>query len=660
MLFKNLNSFIKISLCFSFLLGTFILYAGNKSRIDSLEAYSKMANDKDRIEIYNKLCKLYIYESDAKSFYYADSAYKIAIKTNSIIGIITSLNNLGIVAKNLGNYAQALSYSMRALNYCQLVHDKYETARALENIGEVYFIQKNNQEAIIKFNAAYNLYKETNNNEGIIDALLEIGEIYLLRLNKTKALENFNKALDLSTIISDSNRMAQSYIQIGKWYWYDFKYYTAIGFFSKAEIIFKELNNTRGLINAFENKGITFSSSGEYHKSIDYHNKSLELADSMGEKSLILSAYNNLYTAYYGISDYKEALKYMVLYNNLKDSIIAHSSKQIFQMQLNYEKERSINEIKVVEKQKELIDIRLKQNVFYVNVFILSFCVLIILLFFGIYEYFQKRKKNRILNAQKDLIIWEKMQSETLLLNILPYEISEELKIKGKATVRHYEMVSVMFADFKEFSLITEQISPDILIAELDKYFIKFDEIISKYNLEKIKTIGDCYMCVGGIPIPNKSNPIETILAAMEFQQYVKECNLMKAEKKETFWEIRIGIHTGKVIAGVVGKKKFAYDIWGDTVNTASRIESGSEVGKVNISGATYDAVKDYFDCTYRGKMDVKNKKVMDMYYVDRIKPYYSKCRQGLTPNGNLKRIITPTAKLDIDSPDVNLDIDIV
>ncbi len=660
MLFKILNRFSKTVLCFSFFLGTLISFAGNKSRIDSLEAYSKEANDVDRLEIYNKLSKLYIYQSDYKSFYYADSAYKIAVKTNSINGIITSLNNLGIVAKNMGNYAKALSYSMRALNYCQLVHDKYETARALKNIGDVYFIQKNNQEAITKYNAAYDLYKEINNKEGIIDALLEIGEIYLLRLNNTKALENFNKALDLSKEITDSNRIAQSYIQMGKWYRYNFKYTTAIDYFTKAEIIFKSTNNIRGLINTFENKGIAFFSNGEYNKSIDFHNKSYELADSMGEKILILSSYSNLYTAYYGISDYKEALKYMVLYNKLKDSIIAQSSKQIFQMQLNYEKERSINEIKVLEKQKELVDIRLKQNVFYINVFIFSFCILLIVLFFGIYEYFQKRKKNRILNAQKDLIIWEKMQSETLLLNILPYEISEELKIKGKATVRHYEMVSVMFADFKEFSLITEQISPDILIAELDKYFIKFDEIISKYNLEKIKTIGDCYMCVGGIPNPNKSNPIEAVLAAMEFQQYVKECNQVKAEKKETLWEIRIGIHTGKVIAGVVGKKKFAYDIWGDTVNTASRIESGSEVGKVNISGATYEAVKDYFDCTYRGKMDVKNKKEMDMYYVDRIKPFYSKCRQGLVPNGNLKRIITPTAKLDIDTSEVELDIDIV
>ncbi len=646
---KIITKILKLSFFLLYLLSSILLFASNKNKIDSLEAQSKIVNDLQRIDIYNKLSELYVIDSDSKSFYYADSAYKIAISKNSILGIITSLNNLAIIYKNQGNYALAYSHSMRALQYCQLVHSKYESASSLDNIGDIYLNQKNNNEALIKYQDAYKIYNELNNNEGIIDMLLGIGDIYLLRMNKSKAFDNFNKALELSEVINDSNRIAYAYIHIGKWYRNNYKFFIAIDYFQKAETIFQLYNNKRGIISSNENIGIALALNGDFDKSIEFYNKSYALATIIGEKEAVLSSYNNLFNSYYGLSDYREALKYHILYNNLKDSMIAESSMQIFQMQFNYEKDNNIKEIKVLEKENELIDMQLKRNKAYIYSFIFGFIVLMAMLLVSIYAYTQKRKANKELGKQKDLIIWEKMQSESLLLNILPYDIAEELKNKGKATVRHYEMVSVLFADFKDFSKITEKTPPAILIAELDKYFIKFDEIINKYNLEKIKTIGDCYMCVGGIPNPNKTNHIEAVLAGLEFQQYIKECNILKAEKNELLWELRIGIHTGKVIAGVVGKKKFAYDIWGDTVNTASRMESGCEIGKVNISGVTYEAVKEYFECTYRGKMDVKNLKEMDMYYVDSIKPFYSKCRKGLLPNSNLKKLINPSVKIEDD-----------
>jgi len=649
MLCKTKNSILKISFYLVFTLSSIYGYAANKSIIDSLETHSKLVDEIERIEIYNQLSELYVAESDAKSYYYADSAYKIALINNSINGIIASLNNLGIVSKNQGNFTLAFNYSMRALQYCQLVHSKYESAKALANIVDIYFNQKNNNEALIKYNEAYKIYQTLNYKEGIIDMLLGIGEIHILRMNKSKSLESFSKALNLSRQIGDSIKIAQSYVHLGIWYRYDFKFFIAIDYFKKAETIFNQLNDIRGLISTYENIGITYSLNGNYSKSIDYHNKSYTLATTIGDKINLLSSYNNLFNAYYGLSDFKEALKYHILYNNLKDSITAETSKQIFQMQFDYEKENSEKEIKVLTNQNVIIDLRLKQNLTLIKAFLISFFIILTLLLISIYAYNQKRKSIKELNTQKDLIFWEKMQSETLLLNILPFDIAEELKNKGKATVRHYNMVSVMFADFKGFSQITEMIAPEILIAELDKYFIKFDEIISKYNLEKIKTIGDCYMCVGGIPNPNTTNPTEAVLAALEFQQFVNECNIIKEEKKEILWELRIGIHTGKVIAGVVGKKKFAYDIWGDTVNTASRMESGSEVGMVNVSGATYEAIKEYFDCTYRGKMAVKNIKEMDMYYVNFIKPQYSQSRKGISPNGKLIKIIKPTAKIEGD-----------
>jgi adenylate cyclase len=208
-------------------------------------------------------------------------------------------------------------------------------------------------------------------------------------------------------------------------------------------------------------------------------------------------------------------------------------------------------------------------------------------------------------------------RSETLLLNILPKQIAEELKANGKAEAKHFDEVTVMFTDFKNFTQIAEKLSPTDLVAEIDMIFAAFDNIVSKHNIEKIKTIGDSYMCAGGIPVPNKTHAVDVVNAGIEIQQFIQQ-HLEKriTEGKDPF-EIRIGIHSGPVVAGIVGKIKFAYDIWGDTVNLASRMESSGEPGRINISGSTYELVKDQFHCTHRGKIKAKNKGEVDMYFVD-------------------------------------------
>jgi class 3 adenylate cyclase len=225
----------------------------------------------------------------------------------------------------------------------------------------------------------------------------------------------------------------------------------------------------------------------------------------------------------------------------------------------------------------------------------------------------------------------QKEKTEELLLNILPHDTAEELKSKGYATTRFYNMASVMFTDFKDFTKISETMKPTELISELDSCFKKFDDIIEKYGLEKIKTIGDSYMCAGGIPKADDFNPIRITLAALEI------CEFMEVRRKQKNviapFEIRIGIHTGPITAGVVGKKKFAYDIWSDTVNTASRMESSGKVGMVNVSGTTYEFIKTYFNCEHRGKVEAKNKGQIDMYFVTGIREKYSEMGKGKIPN---------------------------
>lgn len=242
-------------------------------------------------------------------------------------------------------------------------------------------------------------------------------------------------------------------------------------------------------------------------------------------------------------------------------------------------------------------------------------------------------KEKEKVEKQKKLLEEEKEKTEKLLLNILPREMADELKNKGKAKARNYRSATVMFTDFKGFTKLAEQYSPQDLVAELDSYFVTFDEIVNKYNVEKIKTIGDAYMAAGGVPIRNKSHAIDTTLAALEIQRAMKKMKEAKEKLGEQAWEIRIGIHSGDLIAGVVGIKRFAYDIWGDTVNVAARMESSGDVGKVNVSETTYEAIAEFFVTEYRGKVNAKNKGDVDMYFVHAVKPELSENEDGITPN---------------------------
>lgn len=211
-----------------------------------------------------------------------------------------------------------------------------------------------------------------------------------------------------------------------------------------------------------------------------------------------------------------------------------------------------------------------------------------------------------------NVISEEKKKSDQLLLNILPEEVAAELKKNGFAEAKHYEEVTVLFTDFVGFTRISETLSPKELVAEIDSYFSEFDRIMTENEIEKIKTIGDAYMAVCGLPLVNSEHAVKILKAAKEIQQFV-----VKKKSEGGLFDIRIGINTGSVVAGIIGIKKYAYDIWGDTVNTAARMESNSESGRINISESTYELVKSEFPCTYRGEIEAKNKGMIKMYFVD-------------------------------------------
>jgi adenylate cyclase len=245
----------------------------------------------------------------------------------------------------------------------------------------------------------------------------------------------------------------------------------------------------------------------------------------------------------------------------------------------------------------------------------------------------QNAERFEEINLLYAIIADEQRRSEDLLLNILPSEIAQELKSTGKVKPVYYQTASVLFADFHGFTQLSECYTPEALVDELDTCFSYFDQIIDKYGLEKLKTIGDSYMCVGGIPTPTVTHAVDAVLAAMEMQIYIQIRKAQKQKLNQPYWDIRIGIHSGPVMAGVIGRKKFAYDVWGDTVNIASRMESSGVPGKINISEATFTLVQDFFEMQYRGKIVAKNKGNLDMFLVMGIRDRLSHYASGVLPN---------------------------
>ena len=277
------------------------------------------------------------------------------------------------------------------------------------------------------------------------------------------------------------------------------------------------------------------------------------------------------------------------------------------------ETEKVVSQLKLKKQEQDLALLKSRERSGYL---LLATTLGLFLTLFLFLRYRSNRKAKKVLVEKNKLIEEERERSDDLLKNILPANIAEELKESGKAKAQRYENATVMFSDFKNFTKISEQLSPEDLVKELDICFRGFDQIISQYDVEKIKTIGDAYMVASGLT-DRYSVPVDIIKAAMDMQEFLEDLKKEKIRQGLPYFEARIGIHSGPVVAGVVGLNKFAYDIWGDTVNIAARMEANCEPGQINISEETYRLVKYNFNCHYRGKINAKNKGHIDMYYVE-------------------------------------------
>lgn len=458
------------------------------------------------------------------------------------------------VYAQMGNDRTSISYYQKAIVGNRAENDSIKLASALLNAGDLYYNLGILDTAMVTTKEAGVIFKLNDYPIGQAYALGNIGMIQAESGNDRLAEDNMNKAIHVL-------EKAKNYYPIAV-------YLTFI-----ADIYTKKGNTS---------------------KALEYLHKSLEIAETHDLKPQIRDAHLKLSELYDLRQDRENALFHYKAHILQRDSINnLEEIQKLADLRTDFEVSQKQIEVDLLDEKNRT------QRVIGLSLLTILFLITIGLLI--LFQFFKAVRK-------------AKNRSDELLLNILPAETADELKAYGRVKAKKLDSVTVLFTDFKGFTKYADKLSPEELVEKIDYYFSHFDQIMERYGLEKIKTIGDAYMCAGGLPSPIEGHASKVILAAFDIRDFI-EAEGKRESVKDPF-EIRIGINTGPVIAGVVGIKKFAYDIWGDTVNIASRMESNSEPGMVNISQNTYEFVKDKFDCEYRGKLNVKGKGMMKMYFV--------------------------------------------
>jgi class 3 adenylate cyclase/Tfp pilus assembly protein PilF len=511
------------------------------------------------------------------------------------------LSNLGAVYLNQGADAQALDYILRSLKIAEKINDTARMVNALSNIASTYY-NKKDPVALTYLLKVLPMVETTGDTYQYVVVTGNIGEVYYDLHEFEKAEDYFRKSISAA-----ANEIPTSFSLngLGKISLAKNDIPLALKYHTEAMENSKKFDEKLELSRSYRNLANCYKMQGNAAMALNYLNLAKELAENMDDvKPELKFLYETMSKIYADKGDFRNAYTYGTKYAQLKDSLYNIESKlKLNQLQFDFELSKKETELSLQnERLKSEKQARIGITV------TLSILLLGSILIYR--SYLQKARINKVLDKQKEEI-------EGLLLNILPKEVAEELKDKGFSRPRHFDEVSVLFTDFIDFTNIADKMKPNTLVDELNECFVAFDKIIGKYGLEKIKTIGDSYMCAGNLPSMVPEHSYKIIKAAVEMQQFLYVWNENRISEGKNPWDVRMGIHIGPVVAGVVGMKKYAYDIWGSTVNIASRMESACLPGKINISENTYHQIKDRFTCVYRGKINAKNVGELDMYFVE-------------------------------------------
>lgn len=565
-------------------------FKDNSEHAKAIEHYQvsmKLNPDPDKIKgIYGNMGTVYLdigdYPNAAVCF---EKAYSIQNKqllgnkkgnindSLSLMGLLISIADVDI---SMSQYDKALSYYQHARELNRSIKNPLIDLWISQGVGRCFQLKKDYPRAIHSYEEALRRSRDMKDIESESDILNRLGNIYIANEELDSAITHAQNALAMNQNNMNSGSLPGSYLLMGKIYAAKKNYRKAVGYLQKAVSLYNKTRKT-------DDESIAWA----------------ELSNAYEKMDKTVDAFN--------------AYKHHIV---LRDSIFSiEKARQITSTEMRGEFDRKRAVEKLAQEKKDAatkLHMQLQRWMIYGGFGALS---LVIVFSFFIYRSYKKqRKANVIISTANSALRAEKQVSETLLLNILPADVAGELKEKGRVTAKLFDNVTVLMTDFVDFTIVGERLSPEALVAELHTCFEAFDNIIGKYKIEKIKTVGDAYVAVSGLPNANANHAEDITLAALEIRDFVEKRK--QALGVDTFG-IRIGINSGKLVAGIVGVKKFAYDIWGDTVNTAARMEQSGAEGRVNISHDTWVLVKDKFTCTYRGEIEAKNKGKLKMYFVE-------------------------------------------
>ena len=549
------------------------------------------------------------------------------------------LNESLSLAQQLGNVvlemkvrvAFGLHYSRdhdypRALENYQLAEDLADSSKdtvlkasAVGNMAAVYHNLKLYPEALERYRTALRLNRVLGNERSMALNLGNIGMVHSDQGALDSALTYFTRALELNRKVNNRTAIGQTLINMGRVHTLTGVFPAAASEFEEAATLFIALGDRYRTGWVRMEQGRLFNALGEHRKAQQACTEALHIADEVNKLKERFDACNCLAEAYKGIGSAAQAMLYLEQATLARDSLEKNEGREeVGRLTLKHALEQqhlkdsleqvATTRVVALQHEAEIASQKAQKRSF------LLAGLGVLLLAAGLWN------RLRFVRRSRASLALEKDRSEELLLNILPRDVAEELKTKGRSEARQIEQVTVLFTDFKGFTEASERLSASALVAEVDACFQAFDGIMERFGVEKIKTIGDAYMAAGGLRRSSGGSALDVVRAGLAMQAFLVERKKHHDQLGSTCFDMRLGIHTGPVVAGIVGVKKFQYDIWGDTVNTASRMESSGEVGQVNISESTYALVKDEPDLAFtsRGKVMAKGKGEMEMYFVSR------------------------------------------
>ena len=638
--------------------GFFTITASAQSpQIDSLQQALKSAKeDTVKVNLLNELSFQYQFVDPEAGLKTAGEALALSERLEWKSGMANATKLKGVNYLRKADYGEALSYFNAALRQYEALGDRKGIAKCIGNIGNVYLFQTDYPKALTNYLDEVRILEQMNDKVELAGILGNIGILYFNLTEFPKALEYYQRSLRLNEDLNNKGGVALTLGNIGGIYAEQKKWEKALECYASSKKIFEELGNDNGVARNYSNIAIVHRNQGRFILANDFYKRALEICKKIGNRHGASINYGNIGNVYLSMAkdsagkelaqefkgnkkaclevalaysdsgevikkelgdfnllansysvksdiqsamgNYDDALESYKAYTMYKDSIFnAEKDKKLTQTAMQYEFDKKEAATRSEQEKKDIRQRNIRNSI--------GVGFIGALLFGGVVY----RQRNKISRARK--------RSDELLLNILPQEVADELKTKGYAEARQFDEVTVLFTDFKGFTSISEQRSPKEIVHDLNECFTAFDMIIRSYGLEKIKTIGDSYMAVSGLPSPVHNHAINAVNAALDILAFINQLKARKSAGQEPFFEVRIGLHSGPVVAGIIGVKKFAYDIWGDTVNTASRMESSGEAGKVNISETTYEKVREHFHCVNRGKIEARGKGEMEMYFVE-------------------------------------------